>query len=198
MADVMGAAAGFGMICLILMLIGAFLAEIRVIRKETLKDLGRTLVCCGLFGAAHYGIIALIRMVLYGMEDMNGLMDLLSHNAFGRFRDLQENAAMYAVTVSMAVTAVSGCLFFFGVKAATDGACAMKMLILFFLLPGMGTAFLPLKGCLAALIVSVILFIVCKFVRLPRWKMPIWLYGVVLALFAMLRCFTLFRWTMGV
>lgn len=198
MADVVGAAAGCGMLCLILMLIGGFLTEIHLIRRETLKGCGRVFLCCGLFAGAHYGIVALARAVLYGMQDMNGFMALVQHEAFARFYDLPENAAMYAITVSVMITAVSGCLLFFGIKGMAGSNRAMKALILFYLLPGMGSAFLPLGGCVWALVAAVILFVVCKCCRLPKGKMPVWLYGSVFVLLAICRCFMLFRWTMGV
>lgn len=198
MADVMGAAAGYGMICLIGMLIAGFLTEIRKMQRETMTACGWVFLCCGLFAAAHYGIIMLIRVILYGAEDVNGLMDLVRHEGFARFYDLPEHAALYAMTASAAITAMAGCLVFFGVRQAVDGLCAKKVLILFYLLPGMGTAFLPLQGCLAALAFAIVLFLLCRFVRFPKWKIPSFLLIIAVVLFSMIRFFVLFRWVMGV
>lgn len=198
MADIMGAAAGYGMISLVLMLIAAFLTEIHKLKRETLRDTGRVFLCCGLFADAQYGMMVLIRVVLYGMENTSGFMDIVNHPDFSWLYDMPENGSMYAITLSFAFMAVCGCFLFQGLKGAGGKEEADKGLITFYLLPGMGWAFMPGWGFLIALVISVAVFVLMKLVRPVLWKMPGWLYGGFCVLFAMLRCFMLFRWTMGV
>lgn len=198
MADIVGAAAGYGMICLVLMLMAAFLTEIHKLKRETLWDTGRVFLCCGLFAAGQYGIMVLIRMVLYGMENLNGFMDLVNHQTILWLYEMPENGSMYAITLSFVLMAVCGCFLFQGLKGAGGKEEADKGLMMFYLLPGMGWAFMPGWGFLIALVISVAVFVLMKRMRPALRKMPGWLYGGFCVLFAMLRCFMLFRWTMGV
>lgn len=199
MADVMGAAAGYGMICLILLLITAFLTEIKICKNETLHHTGRVFLCCGLFGIAHYGALVLIRMVLYGMENMNGFMDIVGHSSFAWMYDLPENDAMYAITFSSVMMAVSGCFLYHAISGVADKDGAAKALMLFYLLPGMGGAFMPGWGCMAGLGAAAIIFAVMKIVRpCAVRKMPAWLYGGICVLLALMRGFMLFLWVRGV
>lgn len=199
MGDVLGAAAGYGMICLILMLIASFLTEIQKLKQEKLHETGRVFLYCGLFGAAHYGALALIRMALYGAENLNGFGDLVSHPAFTWRYDLPDSGAMYAITLSWVIMAVAGCFLFYGVRAIADPDGAAKGLMLFYLLPGMGWAFMPGFWCLIALAAAVVIFVFMKTVRpLAVVKMPGWLYGGICVLFAMVRGFMLFLFVKGV
>lgn len=198
MADIIGAFAGCGMIFLIMMLVGNFLAEIHIIRRETILDMGRVLLCCGVFTAVQYGLMVLIRMVCFGMQDMLGFMDMVQHRAFYSFWDQPENTALYAITIAVVCTSVSGWLIFHSMKAGVGKGGAMKAVILFFLLPGMGWAFMPFWACWVALAFAILLCVLKKLRLLPLWKMPETLYGSLCVLFAMLRCFMLFRLVMGV
>lgn len=199
MGDVLGAAAGYGMICLILMLIASFLTEIQKLKQEKLHETGRVFLYCGLFAAAHYGIPALIRMALYGAENLNGFVDLVSHPAFSWLYDLPDNGAMYAITLSWVAMAVAGCFLFYGVRAIAGQGGSAKGLILFYLLPGLEWAFMPGFGCLIALAAAVVIYIIMKTVRpLAVGKLPGWLCGGICVLFAMVRGFMLFLFAKGV
>ena len=66
MADILGAAAGCGMMVLIMMLIFSFLVQIGVMKKETMAAAGRVFGRCGLFALGIDAAILLIAWVALG------------------------------------------------------------------------------------------------------------------------------------
>ncbi|MBQ4639544.1 MAG: hypothetical protein IJB69_03390 [Clostridia bacterium] len=163
MADILGAAAGCGMMVLIMMLIFSFLVQIGVMKKETMAAAGRVFGRCGLFALGIDAAILLIAWVALGWEDVQSMKGLLCHGMFGWLSETAVPVHTF-LQVQYMVMALSGLLCYAAFRKNGDEKSAMRGLNLFYLLPGMGIFFLPVSVGFIPLLIAGVLFAFSKYI----------------------------------
>ena len=88
MADILGAAAGYLMIVMIAGLMGCFLAEIRLLKKETVPECGRVCGLCGVFAVGEYLFMLLINTAVFGGGMSGDFVTVLQHSLFDGTRSV--------------------------------------------------------------------------------------------------------------
>lgn len=198
MADLLGAAAGCGMLLLIGMLVGAFLCEIGRMKGHTLSGLGRAGAITGLFALLTYGVLLLMRLFLYGGGIGRELSDIVQHRGFNRLFYAQSLLPVqYALMFSWALLIAANMLLYRAFSQRAGEKTAGKAVALACMLPGMECCFLPLFG-------SGIYLLLCAGVYFLRKRLPLdrlrisggMMQGVVVVL-GMVRCLILFRLMVG-
>lgn len=200
MADILGAAAGCGMIFLVFMLVGCFLAEIRLLQRNTVLAWGWVLVCCSLFAIAQYGLMIIVRIILYGNENnLYRFAEIVQHRKFLQFRYSDGKTARYAITFSVLMMAAAGICFYETAKYLLNREKAKKSVILFYLLPGMSYLFMPGCHSWALALICAALFAAVKIIgKKIKMKFPAWAFYGLAVVFGILRCFDLLRFVTGV
>ena len=82
MGDLLGAAASYLMIVLILMLMGQFIVQIGRMKRETLMGFGRVALYTGLFALAKYGLMMFFRRAATGAGKMITFADIVDQRVF--------------------------------------------------------------------------------------------------------------------
>ena len=191
MGHLLGAAAGSGMLVLVVMLVCRFFVECGWMKEETLHRAGRVFFTCGLVMAAEYGAMMLMRLAVYGDDGMNLMAAALE--AEGGFAGIMGHLPPHGYLTAWYLMMAAAGLFINGAfKNSGDGA-GRRALLFAYLLPGAEFGFFPVFGAapfIAAAACAV-------YFALRRRKVKIYCLGEaarsgIWAIFAVTKCLILY------
>lgn len=197
MADILGAAAGCGMMVMIVGLIGCFLKRISVIKAEVVKACLFVCSICGVFAVGEYGLMLLMEKGMYGTEAVSSFSDILRH---GLFAHLLSSAVPVHTFLQLQyiVMALSGMLIYAAAKTGADEQAAKKGTVLFYMLPGAELFFLPVSFGWVPLAAAAVVFLLRKQFSFRRMTENDGVMTGMYAVFGIVKCLVLYRMVSGV
>lgn len=196
MGDLLGAAASYLMIVLILMLMGQFIVQIGRMKRETLMGFGRVALYTGLFALAEYGLMMFFRRAATGAGKMITLGDIVDQRMFSHVFSQSFLDYSFCMALAALETAAAGCFFYQAVRAKTDARTTSKGIFWLLMLPGVEMSLLPFPGC-TVLILCVVCFIFRKKLPFEKVRLPYAAKAVLMVLFAMMKTWIAYRLGMG-